>query len=141
MNKIFRQLNLAEKKARWWIATDAGIKKGAKEFYDQVKKIKYLKWSESIINDQEVNNAVKSFLKQNFKRTTDQEKIEKGRIFEEYVANIYRDRGYVSIEYGKECTIRPHPDTHFKSIRTPVSESFGHAFGHYPDVFGLLTES
>jgi hypothetical protein len=58
---------------------------------------------------------------------------------------LYIDKSLVG--YAKEhklsvsCIIHPHSDTHFKSIRTPVSESFGHPFGLYPDTFGILTES
>ena len=100
LNNIFASLKWSYKKDKWWIATDQGISKGAKQFYHTASKTKYLKWDESIKKDFELIKAVKEFKEnQQFKATTPKEK---GNLYEEFIADHYRRLGYVVWEHGKD---------------------------------------
>lgn len=45
MNKIFLDLAWTEKQDKWWIATELGLKNGAKQEYNTRNKQKYIKWA------------------------------------------------------------------------------------------------
>ena len=100
LNTIFASLKWSYKKDKWWIATEQGIAKGAKQLYHTASKTKYLKWDESIKKDFELIRAVKEFKEnQQFKATTPKEK---GNRYEAFIADHYRRLGYVVWEHGKE---------------------------------------
>lgn len=100
LNTIFSQLKWAYKQERWWLATEVGSAKGAKEFYDTRNKVKYLKWSETVKKEFELINAIKGFKEaQKIKATTPKEK---GDRYEEFIAQHYRGLGYFVWEHGKE---------------------------------------
>lgn len=100
LNTIFSHLKWAYKEDRWWLATELGIQKGAKQFYDTKSKTKYLKWNPSIKKEFELINAIKNFKEaQKVKATTPKEK---GNRYEEFIAQHYRGLGYFVWEHGKE---------------------------------------
>jgi len=101
LNKIFEELEWIYKKDRWWLATELGEKQGAKEYYDVKRKTKYIKWDSNVKNNNELINKISK--KQKIKqKITNKEKKEKGDIYEEYIANFFREQGYVVWEHGKE---------------------------------------
>jgi len=58
LNKIFEELQWIYKKDRWWLATEIGEERGAKELYDIKRKIKYIKWNPNIKNNSELINKI-----------------------------------------------------------------------------------
>lgn len=104
LNNIFQLLKWAHKQGKWWIATDLGINKGAKQEYDQKSKLKYIKWNTRIKNDFELIKAIEAFKELEAVRTKNDDifKKEKGDKYEAYVAEHYRKQGYTVWEHGKE---------------------------------------
>ncbi|MBD3808771.1 MAG: restriction endonuclease [Epsilonproteobacteria bacterium] len=110
---------MIERKGRWIIATELGKKYGAKENYDAKRAVKYIVWEEKILNNIEIKNAVNKYKNIEIKKEenlyntiknetpkkqkmTQQEKEEKGKAYEEYIANFFREQGYYVWEHGKE---------------------------------------
>lgn len=115
INSMFFQLGWVEKRAKWTVATEEGRKNGAEEQYSEAKRKKYVVWKESILE----NELLKKELLGQYKTTTKKEevkdktdeikrKIEKGKTYEEYVAKVYRSRGYHVTEYGKQKGSKDH---------------------------------
>ena len=109
LNKIFEELEWIYKKDRWWLATELGEKQGAKEYYDVKRKTKYIKWDSSVKDNSELIDKISNKKpKQNDnkqeteKKMTNKEKKEKGDAYEAYIANFFREQGYVVWEHGKE---------------------------------------
>jgi phage antirepressor YoqD-like protein len=61
LNIIFSELKWIYKNNKWWIATDLGIMLGAKQYYNKKNQIKYVKWEDSIIEDDELISKIKEF--------------------------------------------------------------------------------
>lgn len=100
LNLIFAQLKWAYKENKWWIATEQGVTKGAKQCYHASTKTKYIKWNESVKNNFELIRAIKEFKEnQQFKAITPKEK---GDLYEEFIAGHYMRLGYFVWEHGKE---------------------------------------
>lgn len=104
LNNIFQLLKWAYKENKWWIVTELGESKGARQEYDQKSKLKYIKWNTKIKNDLELINVIKTFQATEAIQTkmTNEEKKEKGDKYEAYVAEHYRKQGYTVWEHGKE---------------------------------------
>ena len=119
LNKIFEKMNLIEKRDRWIIATELGKKHGAKEHYNTKKSIKYVVWKAKILNNIEIESAIKKYKNINTEKEenlynaikketpkkqnmTKQEKKAKGDMYETYVANFFKKQGYYVWEHGKE---------------------------------------
>jgi hypothetical protein len=109
INKIFEELGWAVKKERWWLSTDKGLQKGAKEFYNPKNKQKYLKWHKDIINDAELIEAIKKRenkkvenVEKKTNKMTMKQKKEKGDKYETFIANFFKEQGYFVWEHGKE---------------------------------------
>ncbi len=104
LNNIFQLLKWAYKENKWWIVTELGESKGARQEYDQKSKLKYIKWDTKIKNNFELINAIKTFKETEAIQTkmTNEEKKEKGDKYEAYVAEHYRKQGYTVWEHGKE---------------------------------------
>jgi len=126
LNTIFEKLKWAKKQEKWWIATELGLTKGAKQEYNPKNKQKFIKWNSKIKNNFDLKNAInniqenikeetknihskitntkKEILKteQKTKTMTRQEKKIKGDIYEEYIAKFFRKQGYYVWEHGKE---------------------------------------
>ena len=105
LNKIFEELQWIYKKEKWWLATELGEEQGAKEFYDVKRKIKYIKWNKEIINNNTLIEKIKqktTKAAQNKSKLTNTEKKQKGDIYEEYIANFFKEQGYTVWEHGKE---------------------------------------
>jgi len=100
LNNIFSNLKWAIKEDRWWIATEKGLALGAKQEYNTINKVKYIKWHKEIKGNFELIQSVKEFSENKpVKKYTN---IEKGYLYEEYIAEHYRRLGYVVWEHGKE---------------------------------------
>ena len=100
LNHIFSDLKWAYKENRWWLATELGISLGAKQCYHTKSKVKYIKWDESITKEFVLINAIKTIKeKPNSKKLTSEEK---GKLYEEFVAEHYRRLDYFVWEHGKE---------------------------------------
>jgi len=100
LNNIFSHLKWAIKEDKWWIATEKGLALGAKQEYNRRNKVKYIKWHKEIKGNFELIQAVKEF-KEN-KPVKAYNNIEKGYLYEEYIAEHYRRLGYFVWEHGKE---------------------------------------
>jgi type III secretory pathway component EscV len=116
LNKIFEELQWAYKENRWWLATELGIKKGAKEFYDVKTKTKYIKWNPEIINDTELikkiydkkpkqneNVGYSNFYKKPKQKINNKKK---GDDYEKYIADFFRKQNYYVWEHGKEKGVK-----------------------------------
>lgn len=100
LNTIFSHLKWSYKENRWWLATELGVQKGAKECYNVKNKVKYLQWDESVKKEFELINAIKDFKEsKKIKATTPKEK---GDRYESFIAQHYRGLGYFVWEHGKE---------------------------------------
>ncbi|NOQ29934.1 MAG: hypothetical protein GQ570_02300 [Helicobacteraceae bacterium] len=100
LNKIFEQLKWATKEGKWWLATELGIRKGAKQEYNIKNKIKFITWNIKIKNNDELiyeikNNKSKTNIDMNYK-----ENVQKGKEYEKFVANFFINIGYKVKEYG-----------------------------------------
>lgn len=124
INKIFEELQWIEKKGRWWVLTSSGETKGGKELYNPKNKTKYTIWKDTILKEiklidkitlsseqnektklnQPTNiNGYDSFYKKDNKKTlSKQEKKAKGDMYEAYIADFFKEKGYYVWEHGKE---------------------------------------
>lgn len=105
LNSIFKELQWIYKKEKWWLATELGKMQGAKEYYDAIRKIKYVKWAQKILNNNKLIEKINEYKinkSSNKTRMTKAEKEEKGTKYEEYIANFFREQGYIVWEHGKE---------------------------------------
>jgi len=120
LNKIFEELGWIYKRDRWWLATELGEEKGAKEYYDVKRKTKYIKWNPDIKNNMQLTNKIHNMRtnqnsprenppvendniqKETKKKTTYAEKKAKGDEYEKYIADFFREQAYYVWEHGKE---------------------------------------
>lgn len=110
LNQIFLKLKWAEKQENWWVTTALGNKHGASQEYNPKNKQKFIKWDTRIKENIELLNAVQELKKttdssieiKSVKKTTYNEKVEKGKAYEEFVAKYYEQLGYYVWEHGKE---------------------------------------
>jgi len=121
INKIFEKLQWIEKKERWWILTPTGKKKGGQELYNPKNKTKYTIWTDEILKDSELINKINqsaeqtneislhdktrgydSLYRKNKKTMTTKEKKNKGDKYEAFIANYFKEQGYITWEHGKE---------------------------------------
>jgi restriction system protein len=100
LNNIFSNLKWAIKEDRWWIASEIGIKLGAKQEYNTKSKVKYIKWDKSIKGNFELIQSVNNF--KNHKPIKKYTNVEKGYLYEKYIAEHYTRLGYFVWEHGKE---------------------------------------
>ena len=120
LNTIFEELGWIYKKDRWWLTTELGKEKGAKEYYDVKRKTKYIKWNPDIKNDTQLINKINNIQpeenppEQNDniqketkkKKTTYTEKKAKGDEYEKYIADFFREQEYYVWEHGKEKGVK-----------------------------------
>jgi Holliday junction resolvase len=99
--KAIFELKWVEKSGKWTIATDQGHLYGAEERYSKKYKTKYVMWNKSILENKQLLETINTYTPMN-----DNEKIEKGKEYEEYVAKVYRSRGYNVSEYGKDMGVK-----------------------------------
>ena len=104
LNKIFIKLKWAEQSGKWWVATQLGFKKGAKQEYNTRNKVKYIIWKNSIKKNFELIQEVNK-LKENNKSKNMTTK-EKGDKYEAFVADFFRKQGYYVWEHGKEKGVK-----------------------------------
>jgi restriction system protein len=131
INKIFSALNWAYKDNKYWIPTKQGKNNGAIEAFNTTSKIKYIRWMPDIITNtvflKEVNKfknlgqplKEKSYpineILENVEEIVDngityhvnkkvsyKQKVNKGKIYEEYVAKFYRNNGWYVWEHGAD---------------------------------------
>ncbi|MBU0632607.1 restriction endonuclease [bacterium] len=126
LNTILTKLKWIEKKENWYITTTAGKENGAEQKYNAKTKQKYIIWNKRILKNKILENNIKTIIDQNEinektnivqkqqnmydtihnpnskKRITVKEKKEKGNLYETYIANHYKEKGYVVWEHGKE---------------------------------------
>ncbi|MBN2825584.1 MAG: restriction endonuclease [Campylobacterales bacterium] len=102
INKILQTLNWQEKQGKWWIATDLGRNNGAFEKYDTKTKTKYVIWSIAIAYNPRFKEAIESFKNPKPKLTSKQ----KGDLYEQFIANYYREQGCTVWEHGKEKGVK-----------------------------------
>jgi len=63
LNQIFVNLNWIEKEHYiWWVATETGEKNGAKKYSTQKNKMKYVVWSDEILQNKELSQAIQYYL-------------------------------------------------------------------------------
>jgi len=98
------ELKYIEKSGTWWIVTDLGKTQGGIQKYNAKTKKKYTLWETDILK----NPNLRSALAKPQTKTTYKEKIEKGKAYEEYIANHYREKGYHVEEYGKRMGRKDH---------------------------------
>lgn len=96
LNNIFSNLNWIKKENKWWIVTELGKEAGAKQEFNLKNKMKYVKWEESIKENNELIEAIKK--EKNLKLSNK----EKGDIYEAFIAEHYRKLGFFVLEHGKE---------------------------------------
>lgn len=108
LNDIFKTLGWAYKQDRWWIATDLGIRKGAKQEYDKKSKLKFIKWNTKIKNDIEIINAVQDIKNMKYMKNKEENKTkkEKGDQYEAYISDFFKKQGYYVWEHGKEKGVK-----------------------------------
>lgn len=130
INQIFQELEWIEIKGKWILSTIKGNFNGARQKYNAQSKMKYVLWEDDILENEALTQKFKNQTKQNTEekiyqerkrqetilknpincnhKTTHEEKINKGREYEEYVAKVYRSRGYHVSEYGKQQGVLDH---------------------------------
>lgn len=110
IHKILEELSWIEIKGKWVLTTIKGNFNGARQKYNAQTKIKYVLWEDDILENEELLkkfNRTKA-KKKTSSKTTYKEKIVKGKEYEEYVAKVYRSRGYHVTEYGKQQGLLDH---------------------------------
>lgn len=114
IHKILEELSWIEIKEKWVLTTIKGNFNGARQKYNAQSKMKYVLWEDDILVNEELLkkfNRTKAKKKTSSKaslKTTYKEKIDKGQEYEEYVAKVYRSRGYHVTEYGKQQGLLDH---------------------------------
>jgi len=120
INNCFISLGWITKNGKWILATDLGKTQGAEEQYNTKTKQKYVTWEKDIVENEAFIKALNEPIvkkpqeqpqaqpkeqpqpKPQNKKTSHKEKIEKGALYEEYIALIYRANGYTIWEHGKD---------------------------------------
>ena len=97
---------MIEIKEKWVLSSIKGNFNGARQKYNAQTKMKYVLWEDDVLENEELVRKFKNTTQQ--KRTTQKEKINKGQEYEEYVAKVYRSRGYHVSEYGKQQGLLDH---------------------------------
>ena len=110
ITKILEELSWIEIKEKWVLTTIKGNFNGARQKYNTQTKMKYVLWEDDILENEELLKKLKKMTpkKQTSMKTTYKEKIDKGQEYEEYVAKVYRSRGYHVSEYGKQQGVLDH---------------------------------
>jgi Holliday junction resolvase-like predicted endonuclease len=109
INKIFLELEWIQKKDKWWTCTEHGINYGGREQYNPKNRQKYVVWKEDIVNNSILNKYVNDFKESKNKvkiAKTYKEKVYKGAMYEEYVADYFRNNGHTVWEHGKEKGVK-----------------------------------
>ena len=110
LTKILIDLDWIEQEGKWSILLRAGEQNGGKQEYNAKIKQKYILWDENIKNNYELKTEVTKLQKiiesKKPKKMTKQEKLEKGAIYEAYVAEFFRQQGYYVWEHGKEKGVK-----------------------------------
>lgn len=114
LEAIFIKLGWIEQKGAWQTATEKGLKNGAEQKYNARTKQKYVMWNEEVKRKYEIIEAAGDIKNKTDKKETVQEEItvkkrmtkaekkEKGDEYERYIANYFRENGYIVWEHGKE---------------------------------------
>lgn len=124
INMILEELGWIEIKEKWILSTIKGNFNGARQKYNAQTKMKYVLWEDDVLQNEELMKKFKNTRVHNIKRknyqerkkqnqtcnstntfkqkTTYTKKLNKGQEYEEYVAKVYRSRGYHVSEYGKQ---------------------------------------
>gem|GEM_PF-6343853 len=110
INLLFKKLSWVEENGKWLVATELGLKNGAKQKYNAKTKSKYVLWNSSI----KQNDALKDLLSRfkidstfgNKKRDILDTNKQKGDQYEAYVANYFKNLGYYVWEHGKEKGVK-----------------------------------
>jgi len=110
ITKILEDLSWIEIKGKWILTTIKGNFNGARQKYNAQTKMKYVLWEDNILENEELVKKLKKVTpkRQTSTKTTYKEKIDKGKEYEEYVAKVYRSRGYHVSEYGKQQGVLDH---------------------------------
>ena len=110
ITKILEELLWIEIRGAWILTTIKGNFNGARQKYNTQTKMKYVLWEDDILENEELLKKLKKVTskKQTSTKTTYKEKINKGQEYEEYVAKVYRSRGYHVSEYGKQQGVLDH---------------------------------
>jgi len=104
-------LKWVEKSGTWWIPTEEGKRNGAVERYNAKTKKKYVNWNPSVLTNSTFLKQIglvedKSIepLQENdqpeLKRTSYKEKVEKGKTYEKFIAEHFRQQGFTIAEHG-----------------------------------------
>jgi len=103
IEKYLIENNFIEKKEKWVIPTKIGKKRGIEERYNAKTKMKYILLPQDfkINKNQKQDKDLYTHYKEKNK-TSYAEKIKKGKEYEEYIANFFREQGYTVWEHGKE---------------------------------------
>jgi len=91
------EIGFIEKSGNWSIVTDLGETQGGIQRYNAKTKQKYTTWEDDIVDNELLIEAINKSKREPKYKT----KIEKGKDYEEYVAKVYRSRGYHVSEHGK----------------------------------------
>jgi len=105
INKILSELGWISKKDKWWIATIYGKKHGAIEQYNPKNKQKYVVWKDDVFFNEILIKHIDDFKIKTINNKvakTKKEKLEKGAMYEIYVANHFRELGHIVYEHGRE---------------------------------------
>lgn len=103
LNGIFEILKWSEKEDKNWIATELGLKNGAKEI--NFRGTKSIRWDSRVKNNFELIRAVKEYkvekmdiskiVKESMKKPISiKEKKRKGDEYELFIAKHYKEQGY-----------------------------------------------
>jgi len=110
ITKILEELSWIEIHRKWVLTTIKGNFNGARQKYNAQTKMKYVLWEDDILENEELLKKLNKTTskKQTSTKTTYKEKMYKGQEYEEYVAKVYRSRGYHVSEYGKQKGVLDH---------------------------------
>ncbi|MBE0515152.1 restriction endonuclease [Sulfurimonas sp.] len=123
MNKIFEKLRWAIKDGENWKITRLGTTNGGKQEFDKVNKVEIIVWDskikENIFLKEEIIKESKNIKKQipkedktnlyktntsiretNQKKMTNEEKKEKGDIYEIFLKEYFEEKGYIAHDNG-----------------------------------------
>lgn len=99
--EIFYLLKWIEKKDSSILTTRDGELNGAKQRLNKQTKQKYVMWDSKILENIEFKNMIT-----NLKNKPTMTNKEKGDMYEAYVANFFREKGYYVYEHGKEKGVK-----------------------------------
>ena len=85
LNKILQNLKWIEKEYHiWWVATLLGKKNGAVEQIHENDRVKYVSWSKEILENKELNLAVRRYI---YTNKTD-------KAYKHFISKYYLNHGY-----------------------------------------------